>query len=91
MLVRCDNSAVVAIIRSGTSRNLQAANLIRCRTFLAASYQFEVQTEHIGGKHNVLADPWLRNNLMLFRSLHPQADREAIPIPEAALVLILIR
>ena len=91
VLARCDNSAVVAIIKSNTSRNTQAANLLRCLAFLAATYQFELQAVHLGGKHNILADALSRNKLMLFRSLNPQADRCATSVPEAALDLILLR
>ncbi len=88
---RCDNTAVVAIVNSGTSKNPHAMNLARCLSFLAATYEFRMSAVHLRGTHNTLADALSRNNLNLFRSLHPQANRDAVPIPMAALDLILLQ
>ena len=91
ILARSDNSAVVAIIRGSMSRNHQAANLMRCLTFLSAVYQFKLLATHVRGIHNILADALSRNNLHLFHSLNPQADERATPIPEAVLNLVLLQ
>ncbi len=88
---RCDNTAVVAIVNSSTSRNPQAMNLVRCLSFLAATHEFQISAVHLRGIHNTLADALSRNNLPLFHSLHPQANRDAAPIPMAALDLILLQ
>ncbi len=88
---RCDNTAVVAIVNSGTSKNPHAMNLVRCLSFLAATYEFRMSAVHMRGIHNTLADALSRNNLNLFHSLHPQANRDAVPIPMAALDLILLQ
>ena len=91
ILARSDNSAVVAIIRGGMSRNSQAANITRCLTFLSAVYQFKLLATHVRGIHNILADALSRNNLHLFQSLNPQADERATPIPESVLDLVLLQ
>ena len=88
---RCDNAAVVAIVNAGTSKSPHAMNLVRCLSFLAATFDFRVSAVHLSGIDNVLADALSRNNLPLFLSLHPQANQEAAPIPSAALDLILLR
>ena len=49
ILARCDNMAVVAIINSGTSKNPQAMNLMRCLSFLCATWEFRMQSAHISG------------------------------------------
>jgi hypothetical protein len=47
---------VVAIVNSGTSRNPQAMNLMRCLAFLSAKGDFRIQAAHIRGSHNIVAD-----------------------------------
>jgi len=42
---RCDNMTVVAIVNAGISRHLQAMNLVRCLTFLAATLEFRTSAE----------------------------------------------
>ena len=90
-LARSDNSAVVAIIRGGMSRNPQAAYLMRYLTFMSAVYQFKLLATHVRGIHNILEDALSRNNLHLFHFLNPQADERATPIPETVLDLVLLQ
>ena len=73
---RCDNSAVVAIVNSGSSRNPQAMHLRRCLAFLAAKGDFKLKAMHIRGVENVAADALSRNNCHLSRSCCPQGDRD---------------
>ena len=49
-----------------------------------------MQTSHIKGVDNMLADALSRDNLPLFRSLHIQADKDATPIPESLLDLMIL-
>ena len=75
VLARCDNMEVVAIINSGTARDTQTMNLMRCLTFLAATRNLRMRTAHINHKchshchycvwHNTLADSL---SLQLFHS-----------------------
>jgi hypothetical protein len=91
ILARCDNTAVVAIVNSGTSRNPQAMNLMRCLAFLSAKGDFRIQAAHIRGSHNIVADALSRDNLPLFRSCYPQANPDPTPIPPAVLDVLLLR
>ena len=45
---------------------------------------------HIKGANKILADALSWNNLLLIQSLYPQADKEAFPIPESLLNLLII-
>ena len=71
ILARCDNVAVVAIVNSGTSKNPQAMNLIRCLSFLSAIWEFRVRATHLSGIQNTLADALSRDNLPLFCAWRP--------------------
>ena len=87
MLVQCDNAAVVSIINH---KNPEAMHLTRCLVFIAAKWEFHLVATHIKGMDNTLADILSLDNLVLFRSLHPQADREPSTIPEALLDVLII-
>ena len=50
-------------------------------SFLSAHHQCNLIAFHLPGQHNTLADALSRNNLSLFRSLHPQASPQPQPIP----------
>ncbi len=73
VLARCENSAVVAIVNGGSSRDPRAASLMWCLIFLAATYEFSVQATHVRGTDNVSADALSRDNVTLFHILNPQA------------------
>ena len=47
----------------------------------AASFQFQLRARHLPGTHDKVADALSLNNLALFHSLHPQADRVPMSIP----------
>ena len=78
---RCDNAAVVAIIRSGYSKDPLAMQLIRNLFFITAHYNLLIVTVHVPGVENVAADALSRDNLSLFRSQvrHAQPDPTVIP------------
>ena len=90
VIVQCDNSAVVSIINHGASKNQDAMHLARCLAFITAKFDFHMQAAHIKGVDNILADALSRDNLPLFRSLHPQADKDATPIPEPLFDLLIL-
>ena len=85
ILIQCDNMAVVHIINQGSSKNKVAMHLARCLSFTAAMHEFHLSARHIKGADNILADALSRDNLPLFRSLHPQAEPFPTPIPAALL------
>ncbi len=69
----CDNAAVVAILRSGTSKHPLAMHLMRCLFFFTAAYQIFLAPEHLPGKQNAAADSISRGNLSSFFQLVPTA------------------
>ena len=88
---RCDNTAVVAIVNSGSSRNPQAMHLRRCLAFLAAKGDFKLKAVHIRGVENVAADALSRNNCHLFRSCCPQADETGTAVSPDILDAVLLQ
>ena len=76
-----DNAAVVAIIRSGTSRHPLVMHLMRCLFFFVAYYQLYLVPVHLPGKYNEAADALSRDNLPLFLQLNTRADSRGTPIP----------
>ena len=88
----CDNSDVVAIVMSGSSRNPEAMHLRRCLAFLEAKWQFHLSCDHIRGRDNTAADALSRNRLSLFYSVHPQAKPNPTIVPAAVLdVLVVVK
>ena len=63
-----DNTSVVALINSGTSRDDTLMHLMRCLSFIMAKFNFVVSASHIKGSHNVLADALSRNDHRTFLS-----------------------
>ena len=54
--IKCDNTAVVAIINSGRSKEHRAMHFMRCLFFFLAQYNMFILAEHIPGKDNAAAD-----------------------------------
>ena len=85
-----DNSAVVALLNSGSSRDEALMHLMRCLVFITAKFNFTVSASHIRGVHNQLADALSRNNHNYFLVNHPQATPRPSPIPIALRDLLII-
>ena len=88
VLFRCDNMAVVAVLNHRTARDKPLAHLSCCLFFFAAFHKVTLSAEHVAGVDNTLADALSRNNLPLFRSLHPQASACPTPIPRPLCTLL---
>ena len=88
--IMSDNAATVAAINNQTSRAKESGHLLRCLAFLTAYHQCYLHATYLPGKHNTLADALSRNNLKLFRLLHPQAQQNPTPIPPELLRLVII-
>ena len=86
----CDNMAVVACLKSGTSRHPCVMHLLQCLWFLSAFHQFSVTSQHLPGNGNMAADTISRNQRSIFLSLHPQANREPQAIPTTLVDLLLV-
>ena len=87
--VRSDNSAVVAIINGGYSRDAEVMHLMRCLHFLAARHSCRISAEHIKGVLNEAADALSRDSLSTFQALQPAASRTPTPIPHQLLDLLI--
>ena len=59
---RCDNMAVVAILKSGSSKDERAMHLMRSLFFFLASYNVILLGKHIPGVENGGADALSRDN-----------------------------
>jgi hypothetical protein len=81
LLVHCDNQAVVHVWRTGTTKHKALMSLVRTLFFIAASNNFTITLQHIQGADNGIADALSRSQLLRFRSLAPDADRDPTPIP----------
>ncbi len=86
---RCDNQVVVACLRSRTSRAGGIMHLLRCLTFVEASYNMHIDSIYIDTHSNHLADDLSRNRLLSFLSKVPLADPLPSPVPSPLLDLLL--
>ena len=78
---KCDNMAVVEILRSRTARDPLLMHLLRCVVFYAAVFGFQLIANHVPGVMNTAADAISRNNTDLFLTLVPQIPQVIIPKP----------
>lgn len=76
----CDNAAVVAIVKSGSSKDPTVMHLMRCLFFFVAHYQLVLLPAHIPGKENVAADHLSRDALSSFFQLVPGARKDPTPL-----------
>ena len=81
VLVKTDNQSVVDILKSRSSKNPMIMHMVRCIQFVLASFQFELQVEHIQGVRNVAADALSRGSLQVFQLSIPTANPRPVTIP----------
>lgn len=62
----CDNAAVVAVLKSGRSRDERLMHLLRSLFFFLASFNVGLVAEHIPGVDNRAADALSRNDAASF-------------------------
>ena len=87
--VHCDNQAVVEMVNSGHSKDMEISHLLRCLFFITAAFEITLVASHIQGKDNVKADAISRNNLSLFRLQAPEASQAGTVIPESIVELLI--
>ena len=77
---QCDNAAVIAILKSGWSKNVLAMHLLRSFFFIAARRGIVLSSVHIPGKENGPADALSRNNpnMSLSQISFAQQEQSAI-------------
>ena len=85
----CDNQAVVACLRSRTSREGHIMHMLRTLAFIEAQQSFALSPRYIDTKANHLADDLSRDNLSSFRLKVPHAAAEATALPCHLLDLLL--
>ena len=85
----CDNAAVVAVVNSRSSCEPDLMQLLQCLFFLEAHFQFHLQSRHVPGQANALADDLSRNRLASFHKNFPDADPLPSPIPPSILQWLL--
>ena len=86
VLFLSDNSSVVEILRSGTSRAPTIMSLVRYLCLLAARHSFSFTASPVRGKCNPIADALSRFQFQRFRRLAPDADPNQTQIPQQLLL-----
>ena len=66
-----DNTAVVEVLRSHTSRDSNVIVLLRHLSMLAAQHSFAFTAHHVTGSSNVVADALSQFDFQRFRQLVP--------------------
>ena len=85
----CDNQAVVACLRSRTSRDGHCMHLLRTLAFVEARHTFSLQPQYISTTDNHLADDLSRDKLASFLTKVPEADARATRLPTLLVDLLL--
>ena len=90
--VKChsDNQAVVAVMRSRTSRDANIMHLLRCLSFIEARFECYLSTEYIPGSSNDLADDLSRNRLSSFLQKATNVSLSPTVIPQSLCNLLLV-
>ena len=87
---RCDNMAVVAILKSRTSKEHSLMHLLRCLTFFEAKFSFRIISSHIAGRDNTMADDLSRDKLASFLQVAgPQAIVGQVIPPQPLLDMLI--
>ena len=74
ILYHCDNSCVVHILNSGTSRDTNMMGLIRQLFFISAHNGFEWHSVHLTSKENRCADCLSRGDITNFFTIAPEMN-----------------
>ena len=89
VLSHCDNSAVVAVVKTRSCKDKTLMQLLRCLFFLEAVFQFQLSSSHLPGEMNDLADDLSRNRLQDFKHKNLRADANPTDIPSPLLQWLL--
>ena len=85
VLTHCDNEAVVRVLNTGKTKDLNLAAIARNIWFSTAEYDICLKTIHIKGKDNTITDSlsrWLTSQVHRCRvqSLLPYAIWDQVPV-----------
>ena len=89
ILAKCDNMAVVHVLRARTSKHPLVMHLLRSLYFFVAEWEIVLWAEHIPGELNTLADAISRNLMQVFRQAAPLAQEAPTLIPAPILQLLV--
>ena len=78
---RPDNTAVVKVLRSGTSRYLNLMMLLRYLSLLAARHSLAFTARHVPGESNAIVDAISPFEFQQFRQLAPYTSPTATSVP----------
>lgn len=81
VLFHVDNSALVDIINSKSSKSDRVMCLLRPLVLTTMNYNIQIKCSHIAGSTNEIADSISRFQWTRFRQLAPEADTFPTPIP----------
>lgn len=82
----CDDAAVVAIVKSGTSKDSVVMHLMCCLFFFTASHQLLLLPQHVPGKENIAAS---RDALPLFLQLVTHTKTRPTTLPEELMAALV--
>ena len=85
----CDNAAVVAILKSGRSRDERVMHLMRTLSFFLATHNMGLIGEHIPGVDNGAADALSRDNASAFLLQVPTARKAPTVVPEELVQMLV--
>ena len=85
----CDNSAVVDIINTGSSRDRASMHLMRRLTLAACRHHFSFSARHVPGHSNAAADALSRFRFQEFHRLRPTADPLPTTLPPSLIPSLL--
>ena len=86
---QCDNTEVVSVIMSGTSKDEQLMHLLRALYSVSTRYNFKVTAKHVPGKSNCLTDALSRFEMSQFFQLAPQAKTKPVSVPPEVLTRLI--
>ena len=79
----CDNSAVVHVINTMSSKSDRVMSIVRLLTLKCLQHNILVKASHLPGAVNVICDSLSRFQMTKFRQLAPNADREPQQVPDS--------
>ena len=89
IVCHCDNQAVVACLRTRTSKHKGIMHLLRSLLFIQAHFRFVITPRYIDTHANHLADDLSRNRVSSFRSKVPHTAQTPVPVPAPLVGLLL--
>ena len=84
-----DNTAVVAVIKSKSSRDPSIMHLLRCLHFFSARYDITVSAVHVPGVCNSMADALSRDDCKKFFLLSPKSKQVPSTVTKALWTVVV--